>query len=81
MSAIDILIEEHETINEILGKIESTSPMEISMRKNLIKDLLFVIQHHERKEETIFYPPLMQHYETGPMVFDFIKTERHIVEA
>ncbi len=79
MDAIDLLTQEHERFRSLMEEIAATSDGD-SNREELLERFRREISAHERVEEEIFYPALMEHPKAKEDVLEGVE-EHHAVDV
>ncbi|ATH82220.1 hemerythrin [Ectopseudomonas mendocina] len=60
MNAIELLKKDHETVKELLSRLEETTERAVQTRKKLISKIEQELKIHTALEEQIFYPAFRQ---------------------
>jgi iron-sulfur cluster repair protein YtfE (RIC family) len=68
MDVYQTLLQDHQTIQQILSKIEKTNVSEVERREVLFSTLREKLEAHEILEETIFYPEIDKFPIAGELV-------------
>jgi hemerythrin-like domain-containing protein len=79
MNAIDLLMEDHRLVENLLEEIESTTERGVKTRRELFRRLKLNLTVHEIIEETIFYPALKAHPKAKEIVLEGYE-EHHVVD-
>jgi len=79
MDALKLLKRDHDTVKEILEKLESTSEDDSSQREELFGRIRSDMEVHEALEEEIFYPALKEHPKARDIVLEGIE-EHNVVD-
>jgi hemerythrin-like domain-containing protein len=56
MNALDLLKQDHETVRELLDRLEKTTERAVKSRAEMLQKLQLELQIHTTLEEEIFYP-------------------------
>lgn len=56
MNAIELLKKDHETVKDLLNKLEETTERAVQTRKKLLARIEQELKIHTELEEQIFYP-------------------------
>ena len=70
MNAIDLLKEDHDKAKDAIKKIEKTNTEDVQAREELFQTLVDDLTAHERIEEEIFYPALVNHEKAKALVLE-----------
>ncbi|MGE8504486.1 MAG: hemerythrin domain-containing protein [Pseudomonas sp.] len=82
MNAIDLLKKDHETVKELLGKLEETTERAVQTRKKLLLKIEQELKIHTELEEKIFYPAFRRAGDKDDAVLTVEAKEEHrAVEA
>jgi hemerythrin-like domain-containing protein len=79
MNAIDLLEQDHRTIEGVMDEIESSTERAVKTRTELFRKFRVLLQTHEVIEETIFYPALKEHPKARDIVLEGYE-EHHVVD-
>ncbi|MBD7977230.1 MULTISPECIES: hemerythrin domain-containing protein [Pseudomonas] len=60
MNALDLLKQDHETVRELLDRLEKTTERAVKSRAEMLQKLQLELQIHTTLEEEIFYPAYTQ---------------------
>lgn len=60
MNAVDLLKQDHDTVRELLERLEKTTERGVKTREELLGKLHLELQVHTQLEEEIFYPAYTQ---------------------
>lgn len=60
MNALDLLKQDHETVRELLDRLEKTTERAVKSRTDMLQKLHLELQVHTSIEEEIFYPAFTQ---------------------
>jgi hemerythrin-like domain-containing protein len=60
MNALDLLKQDHETVRELLDRLEKTTERAVKSRTEMLQKLHLELQIHTSIEEEIFYPAYTQ---------------------
>lgn len=60
MNALDLLKQDHETVRELLDRLEKTTERAVKSRAEMLQKLHLELQIHTSIEEEIFYPAYTQ---------------------
>ena len=60
MNALDLLKQDHETVRELLDRLEKTTERAVKSRAEMLQKLQLELQIHTALEEEIFYPAYTQ---------------------
>ena len=78
MDAIKLLTEDHETIKDLMSRIEQTTERAEKGRDELFERLARELEAHSHIEEQIFYPAIKEQSETREITLEGIE-EHHVV--
>ena len=82
MNAIELLKKDHETVKDLLGKLEETTERAVQTRKKLLAKIEQELKIHTELEEQIFYPAFRQAGSKDDAVMTVEAKEEHrAVEA
>ena len=82
MKAIELLKQDHETVKDLLGKLEETTERAVQTRKKLLARIEQELKIHTELEEQIFYPAFRQAGSKDDAVMTVEAKEEHrAVEA
>lgn len=82
MNAIELLKKDHETVKELLSRLEETTERAVQTRKKLISKIEQELKIHTALEEQIFYPAFRQAGSKDDAVLAIEAKEEHrAVEA
>lgn len=82
LNAIELLINDHEIVKELLGELMQTSNRATKKRKQLLDKIDQELKLHTRIEEEIFYPAFKKagKKEDAQMYFEAIEEHRAVEE-
>ena len=60
MDALTLLEQDHQKVKQLMGEIEKTTERGIKTREQLFNTLIQELTVHEKIEEQIFYPEVME---------------------
>lgn len=82
LNAIELLINDHEIVKELLGELMTTSNRATKKRKELLDKIDQELKLHTRIEEEIFYPAFKKagKKEEAQMYFEAIEEHRAVEE-
>lgn len=80
MDAIKLLKEDHKKVKKMLQELEDTTERGVKTREKLAEQLKQELQVHERIEEEIFYPALMERLKDDDIVLEGYE-EHHAVDV
>lgn len=82
LNAIELLINDHEIVKELLGELMSTSNRATKKRKQLLDKIDQELKLHTRIEEEIFYPAFKKAgtKEDAQMYFEAMEEHRAVEE-
>ena len=60
MDALTLLEQDHQKVKKLMGEIEKTTERGIKTREQLFNKLVAELTVHEKIEEQIFYPEVME---------------------
>jgi Hemerythrin HHE cation binding domain len=60
MNADDVLIEDHNSLRGILGRLKSTTTDDSELRRDLLDQLVAVLTVHVQIEDELFYPAITE---------------------
>jgi hemerythrin superfamily protein len=70
MDVYQILMQDHQLIQQIFSEIEQTEDSEVERREQLFQILQKILEDHAVVEENIFYPEIEKYPETKELVAD-----------
>ena len=70
MDVYQILMQDHQLIQQIFSEIEQTEDSEVERREQLFQRLQKILEDHTVLEENIFYPEIGKHPEAKELVAD-----------
>lgn len=76
MNAFTLLKQDHETVADLLEKIDQTTERGIKTREDLFTKLKTELDVHAKIEETIFYPALEDQDETRDITLEAFEEHR-----
>jgi len=79
MNAIDLLEQDHRTVEGVMDDIEASTERAIKGRAELFRKFRLLLTVHEVIEETIFYPALKEHPKARDIVLEGYE-EHHVVD-
>ncbi|MGE5545818.1 MAG: hemerythrin domain-containing protein [Solirubrobacterales bacterium] len=79
MNVLDLLHDDHETVNRLFSDILSTSSADQSRRRQLFGALKEALIKHAHAEEKVFYPPLHEKRQAHDLIEEGIH-EHHSME-
>src|SRR4051812_11783051 len=79
MNAIDLLEQDHRTVEGLMDELEATTERAIKTREDLFRKFRLLLTVHEVIEEEIFYPALKSHPKAKDIVLEGYE-EHHVVD-
>ena len=76
MNALNLLKQDHETVAQLLEKIDQTTERGVKTREELFTRLKTELDVHSKIEETIFYPALENEEETRDITLEAFEEHR-----
>ena len=76
MNALNLLKQDHETVAQLLEKIDQTTERGVKTREELFTRLKTELDVHAKIEETIFYPALENEEETRDITLEAFEEHR-----
>ncbi|HEY8227352.1 MAG TPA: hemerythrin domain-containing protein [Pyrinomonadaceae bacterium] len=76
MNAFNLLKQDHQTVAELLEKIDQTTERALKTREELFTRLKTELDVHAKIEETIFYPALENEEETRDITLEAFEEHR-----
>ncbi|HEY6118836.1 MAG TPA: hemerythrin domain-containing protein [Pyrinomonadaceae bacterium] len=76
MNAFTLLKNDHQTVADILTKIDGTTERGVKTREELFTRLKQELEIHTKIEETIFYPALEEYEETRDITLEAFEEHR-----
>jgi hemerythrin-like domain-containing protein len=76
MNAFTLLKQDHETVADLLEKIDKTTERGVKTREDLFTKLKSELDVHAKIEETIFYPALENEDETRDITLEAFEEHR-----
>lgn len=80
MNVLEVLKDDHATVDRLFANILSTASNDKSQRQKLFESLKTALIAHAHAEEQVFYPPLREKQQSHDIVEEGIE-EHHQVEA
>jgi hemerythrin superfamily protein len=78
MNVLELLHQDHETVNKLFSQLLSTPSSDRDRREELFDTLKTELIKHSHAEEKIFYPPLRDKKESHDVVVEGINEHHHV---
>lgn len=80
MNVLELLKQDHQTVDRLFSKVLSTSSADKARRDELFATLRGELLRHAHAEEKVFYPPLREKRESHDIVEEGIGEHHHVEE-